>query len=455
MKNALKGALRGLKTTPAIVGLSVVGAILILVLPVVLVSILSRAEAEREYQARLAELEAAGFPVGWEGVANLYGELPSDENAALVYQEAFLHIEIPPEVADTVPPWGEGSWPEPGEPFPGEWTPLAEELMEKNARGIELLHQAATLPGARFPIDFSEGWDLLIPHVSELRTSARLLSFTAVWQAKDGHWPEAVSDLDALFALADALRDEPSLISQLTRIAILGIGLNALEQALSYSFPPAELLTSLQALIHRQIWENSIYEKALTGELAITVTSLDDLRSDPEFREDFGHSYVSGTPWRVWSYWYAGGLARDKTLYVNLAVRNIEAARVPLPERLDCIVTDEDLERMFAKYKLPSENLSAVLIPTVSRLFEGEARILSRTQCAVIALAAERYRYDHGQLPASLEALVPAYLNELPPDPLTGDAFDFKEDEPWRIVTSPSVIPNRLGPPRFQLPAAR
>ena len=71
------------------------------------------------------------------------------------------------------------------------------------------------------------------------------------------------------------------------------------------------------------------------------------------------------------------------------------------------------------------------------------------------ALAAERYRYDHGALPASLEALVPENLNELSPDPLTGDPLEYRTDESWRIVTSPAIITDRLGPPRFQLPAER
>jgi hypothetical protein len=455
MKKSLQNAVRRLKSTPVVVALGVLGALLILVLPVVLVSILARAEAEREYQARLAELEATGFPVGWEAVADLYGQVPSDENAALVYQEAHRQIETPQELTDTLPPWGNQDWPEPGDPFPEEWTPLAEELMDKNARGIELLHQAATVPAARFPIDFSEGLGTLIPHVSELRNSARLLSFTVVWHAKDGHWQEATEDLKALFALADALRDEPSLISQLTAVAIRGIGLNALEQALGYSSPPPDLLNSLQELIEHQISEVSVFEVALTGELAMVLSSLDALGSDWAFREDFGLSRMSGTPWRIWSYWYAGGLARDKTLYVNLTVRNIEAARAPLPERLALVVTDDDLEQSFARYKLPTDNITAILIPTVSRLFESEARMLSRTQCAIIALAAERYRYDHGALPASLEALAPEYLNELSPDPLTGEPIEYRTDESWRIVTSPAIITDRLGPPRFQLPAER
>ena len=455
MNDSLQAVWRRLTSTPAIVGFAGLAALLVLLAPIVLLSILSRAEAERELTAKLADLEAAGFPLSGEALASLYGGLPSDENAAPVYQEAFLQIDIPREIADALPPWSAESWPEPGEPFPEEWSSLAEELIEKNAPGIELLHEAAAIPAARFPLDFSAGWAMLIPHVSELRASARLLSFLVVWRAREGDWVEAVSDLETLFAVAGALDKEPTLISQLTRIAILGIGLNALEQALTYSSPPAEFLGSLQELVERQITDDSFLYPAMLGELAIIVGYLSGIESDWELREDFGLSDMSGPPWRIWSYWYAGGLARDKKLYLELTVHNIEAARASLPERLDLLVTDREIERMIAEYKLPSESLTAILTPTVSKVFQTEARVLSRAQCAVIGMAAERYRFDYGHLPADQDALVPEYLSELPMDPLTGDALDYLMEDSWLIISTRAVIPGREWSPRFRLPAER
>ncbi len=60
----------------------------------------------------------------------------------------------------------------------------------------------------------------------------------------------------------------------------------------------------------------------------------------------------------------------------------------------------------------------------------------ARATCVFLALRA--YHADRDQLPAELDALVPDYLEELPPDPFTHDAFIYQPDATPPTLISPA-----------------
>ena len=53
---------------------------------------------------------------------------------------------------------------------------------------------------------------------------------------------------------------------------------------------------------------------------------------------------------------------------------------------------------------------------------------------AVIACALERYRLAHGQLPQSLDALVPEYIAKLPHDVINGQPLKYRETPGNRYI---------------------
>src|SRR3972149_5939251 len=73
---------------------------------------------------------------------------------------------------------GEGEIPPPGRPWPE--LEAAEQLLEKYRTSLELMHKAAGLGGAaRYPTDFSLGFNMLLDHAQNLRGGARLLTLEA------------------------------------------------------------------------------------------------------------------------------------------------------------------------------------------------------------------------------------------------------------------------------------
>ena len=64
------------------------------------------------------------------------------------------------------------------------------------------------------------------------------------------------------------------------------------------------------------------------------------------------------------------------------------------------------------------------------------ARFQATDACAQTAVAATRYRLDHGKLPDNLNALVPKYLPAIPTDPFDGHPLRLAIKENKWIVYS-------------------
>jgi hypothetical protein len=72
----------------------------------------------------------------------------------------------------------------------------------------------------------------------------------------------------------------------------------------------------------------------------------------------------------------------------------------------------------------------------------GSASALAALRALRIVVAIERYRRDHGdQMPADVDALVPAYLDSAPIDPFTGKSLRYVREADGYVAYS--VGPNR------------
>jgi hypothetical protein len=60
----------------------------------------------------------------------------------------------------------------------------------------------------------------------------------------------------------------------------------------------------------------------------------------------------------------------------------------------------------------------------------------ARHQTARLALAAERYRAEHGDLPENLDALTPNYIPILPRDPFDGQPMKYRVTDDRAVIYS-------------------
>src|SRR5438477_6147495 len=93
-------------------------------------------------------------------------------------------------------------------------------------------------------------WSHPIPNYIAIRLAAQWLMGATVNELHQGRLEQALQDLEALAALARLNRDEWSLVSQMIRVAVAGLGLSATWEALQ-----ADGWTDAQLQRLQKAWE--------------------------------------------------------------------------------------------------------------------------------------------------------------------------------------------------------
>ena len=261
----------------------------------------------------------------------------------------------------------------------------------------------------RFPVNAGEG---NISHMLSLRTLARAQAFAISVAAFEDRPDDVLRHLPSLIHTAESLRDEPFLISQLVRMALHGIMVTSLEQALSRTeFTEAQLL-EIQRLVSQALPSaktDSMMHQALIGErVLISKTEM----YDPVTGEALNpagvydqFSYYQGD--RVAILRGLAALLENKTQYEPPLLQEIADATNP--------------------YLL----LTKITVPSFGVTLEAEWRCRVNNDLAATACAVLRYRLANGVLPSSLEELLPQIMDALPVDPFREDGgpVSFRQDD--------------------------
>ncbi|GMV93318.1 MAG: hypothetical protein AMXMBFR82_30960 [Candidatus Hydrogenedentota bacterium] len=206
--------------------------------------------ARREQVAKLKErIREAGQPLTFEELNAYYPAVPDEENAALVYQEASVLLDaIDPNGATVdallrsleLSSRNDASLPE-----------LQQEIgafLERCGGVFVHLERAATLPKARYPIEFSVGPTEAPAHYGYLKRCLRLEKLRALHAILEGRQWDAAPCLERMQHLAESLRDEPSVASQMLRAAYRGEQITCLKAALNVAYLYPETLADFQRL---------------------------------------------------------------------------------------------------------------------------------------------------------------------------------------------------------------
>lgn len=409
------------------------GASFLLLLPLALL-LWHRIFAESAVREKLAELEDAGVAVSGEQVNRRYHDHGRDpaENAAPVYEKAFAAF-----VTEGVPTseLGEALRLRSGfEPLEGEALEAIAQVIAANEAAIGLLKEATAYPYLRHNLDFTDGVNLLIPHVGQLRNGARLLAGEAIFAAEQGDRARAGEAVQTMFRMAIHLAEEPTLISHLTKIAIEGIGRSALERVLDrVELAPAVLAELRRSL--RTLETGPRMKEALYGEIAFGMAVYQLLAEGEGGVMEGAMAELEGVLLPL--YGISGLMARDKHLYLTLMQESVRLADLPLAERVSAKWPDD----AFSANPLQGQILVGMFLPTLHRVMESDHRAITFLLVTRIALAMEEYRLVEGKFPSKLEELVPGYMEELPLDPYSGNGeFQLVRDKPAFSVRSIEVI---------------
>ncbi len=296
------------------------------------------------------------------------------------------------------------------------------------------VEEAAARPQCRFPIQYEKGFACLLPHLSSLLKCARPLQLRALAELDAGQGEAARKDVRLMLRLANALENEPMLISLLVRMSCLGLAQQAVREGLAAQrWNDVQLQQLQQDLAPLNLLAH--LESAFRGERCMAKWALDLLLDNPGNLQmltevtDGKTKPTRATGW-LWNLLPTGFLYFN-CLNVDLFYQRLmlpcvdsRAGRI-YPARTDAI---EPACVALKQHALPYHVLATLMIPAVSSVIIKAGVAQTSVQQAALACAVERYRLAHGRLPEKLEALVPQYLVKLPNDVIDGQPLRYRLD---------------------------
>ena len=121
--------------------------------------------------------------------------------------------------------------------------------LEPYAADMALLPNAVRRPHRRFESRYEDTFAALLPHLQVMKTAAKLYSLRASARLAKGDTATALRDTVTTIHLAESFANEPLLISQLVRVAILQIAMQPFwEGAIDHKWSAAHLASLREAL---------------------------------------------------------------------------------------------------------------------------------------------------------------------------------------------------------------
>jgi hypothetical protein len=408
-----------------------------------------------------AKIKANHEPLNLEELAATYPPIPEKENGAEVllqlweteepgYWHAFragttpLPTRAENHFDEALPVLGSGAG------RIGRTTSLTPEnvaaanaFLEAQKDHIATVRTALGYSQFRFPIQITNGWSALLPHLAEVKREANTFRIEALMAAEHGDVDRALGGLEDAAKTGKVIALEPTLIGQLVRIAIYGGVLDDLQRMLSRQALSTQQLARVDALLD-QLQMTGALRQSLMAERAMDVSTFD---MPPAVLAQIGSGSggsSDGNQREGWSiamnFMNAAGIKdADRRLILETQTKGIELSEQDDPK------AREEIQRVYndaaVKAKeFPPKIFSAMLLPALGNAEIRFASLEARRRAAKLAIAIERYRISHnGNLPGQLEELVPEFIAALPKDPFNGELLKLKALPKGFVVYSVGV----------------
>ncbi len=315
------------------------------------------------------------------------------------------------------------------------WLPYLEKISEANADALANVRRETDARDGAFDVDWSAGFQAQLPHLSRIRTAARLLVIDAVVRARKGDSAAALDDVRTALRLRRLIDDEPALISQLVSYATDSISLAGLHAALEEGQPDRAGCEAVLAELEEREEANRL-TRTFLGETAMGLHLFEAVRRDPSLAQDITgsqqpRSTAQRTALRVLS---LGWVAPADTLNYLTVMRKLrETSRMERP--LKGPSPTASLPARSAG-NLPTCVLTQMLVPALGSALTQQARSDARVRMARMAVALALYRADHGDYPETLDAFVPEYAKQIERDPIDGEPIRYVKTSQGYVLYS-------------------
>jgi hypothetical protein len=378
--------------------------------------------------AEISAIRERSYPVTLAELNRWYPRVSPGENRAIVLGKAFTSLAAQFNSS------------------PQAVTPsqTSEEYLNGNSAAISLLHEASLVPRSRFPIDLGIFSIRPYPHLAGLIRSAHLLETEAANHTDCDNAESACLSVQSLFALSHSLVKEPLVRSHLVRLECQRIALGSLQDMLNRTDLTDVRLNELDSILEKADDQHAL-ARAFIGQRCIGIYSFDELddildltalpvaRSRPFSQRLFINlDVLLSSP--SYLYGLCGLLQWDELNYLQLMDRYIQTAQMAFPERVGA--AQELRHSLEQQSKLHTFSRGWLHGMNGPRVVMNDTTVTTRLRAARTAIAIERFRLTHGQLPVTLAELDPFGLGAVPIDPFSGQALRYKRLAKGYVVYS-------------------
>ncbi len=328
-------------------------------------------------------------------------------------------------------------------------TPIERRLHEDAALGLreQLKALAPAVTAARELARLPEGqteyttagnpYTTPLPHVGECRMLQRLLTMDMADRLEADDAEGAVESVRAMLNVGRSIGDDPTLVSQLMRMAIDGLAVDALMRVLARCEPTEASLALLQGELLRERGEpRALY--ALRGERAMYFELLERLATGALSAEEVAEGHFQDD--------LAETLRRtanaqefyrhNQAVGLRLMTRAVENAKRPLHEQGPFWEAwREELLGLRSNVLKGRANLMvSMFLSSPDEAGAADQRAAARLGCGAVAIAAERFRRERGRWPESQADMSPDFLNTPVVDPYDGKPMRIKPIDDGLVI---------------------
>jgi hypothetical protein len=285
-----------------------------------------------------------------------------------------------------------------------------------------------------------------------IRIAAQWLACASITELHKGNLDLALQDLEALVQMGQLNRSEYTLVAQMIRVAIGGLGINTSWEALQARGWSESQLAALQ-----KHWESLDYLEAVeTGFIGERAHGLELFHTVRVFRKSQLRPILnpnvsasqSGNPtmeslfsdYIQMPLYKATSIDSDELFYLNALEDSVEGVRMlekGIPWRTAKQLSDAAMLRVFEIAKKRPYWRHMLSLRTIPNFFKATITALrteTERRMLVVAIALERFKLRNGVYPANLEALKPEFLSQIPEDPMSGKSLVYKLKSDGRFL---------------------
>ena len=370
-------------------------------------------------------------------------------------------------------------------PWSAEEFPHLKAWVDASEPAIALLIDSLGCEGYYAPLirveDDEPMISVLLPHLGMQRQVGKLLCIRAWCELQAGNDEEVIATLKHLHRMGDLVSSEPPLISRLVGISLQSMQTPLIEAIAERGVLPDELakdylnqLASIEPIdsipdaiaVHERSMVLDAVLRSWAGKdsgLAMFMGSLgfldragdeltpaneamfqkvEALSQSPYFDINTALRYINHQFDRQQVVAKQHGIKARRDAFQDFSESLSEQAPMKLVFILINISAEEELPKDWT-VKRYSESVAKVyarmLMPSLGKALRTQDRLNARRLVEATAIALLGYREQHGELPDSLDALVPTYFDTVP--------IDFATDKPlvFRVNDDGSAIVYSLG----------